>query len=100
MSGDDRARAAAALRALEALIARAPPPDQDGAREVFEALSALRDGMLARRRRDGGAPALDADLARVNAAIALAWSGAMPVAGFRAGRLEKARALLDGLAEG
>ena len=95
-TAEDRARADAARAALDRLIAAAPPPDMDGARAAFEALVALRDGLVARRRADGPSPALDEELARANAAVALAWSGAMPVAGFRPGRLEKARAMLDG----
>lgn len=90
-TAEDRARAA-----LDRLIAAAPPPDMDGARAAFEALVALRDGLVARRRTEGPSAALDAELARANAAVAFAWSGAMPVAGFRPGRLEKARVMLDG----
>lgn len=91
MSGD--APAARAIAALDALIAAAPPCDLDGARQAFEALVTLRDGLAARHR---AGEAVAAPLARVNAALALTWSGALPVAGFRAGRLERAKALLEG----
>ena len=92
MSTDEgRARAINALDKLLAATADAPPPDMDGAREVFEAVVALRDGLAARLRV--GEPVAD-ELARANAALAFAWSGTVPAAGFRPGRLQKARAVL------
>ncbi|RYJ04237.1 MAG: hypothetical protein EON47_01095 [Acetobacteraceae bacterium] len=83
-----------AIAALDRLIAAAPPADLDGARQAFEAIVTLRDQLASRRRAgEAVAPAL----ARVNSALAMTWSGAIPVAGFRSGRLERAKALLEGL---
>lgn len=79
--------AAQARAALDLLLAEPRPCTMDKARDAFLALVTLR----ARLRDDPEA------LARVNAAIALTWSGVIPVAGFKPGRLEKARAYLDGL---
>ncbi|MCW8084778.1 hypothetical protein [Sabulicella glaciei] len=78
---------------LERLVAEPRPCTMDKARDALLALSALRDE-LARRRRAG--EPVEEDLRRVNSALALTWSGALPVAGFRPGRLEKARAILEG----
>ena len=83
----------AACAALDLLIAEPRPCTMDKARDAFLALSTLRDD-LARRRRAG--EAVEEALARANAALALTWSAAIPVSGFRPGRLEKARALLEG----
>jgi hypothetical protein len=82
----------AARSALDYLIAEPQPCTMDKAREAMEALVAWRDG-LAMRRRAG--EAVDAELLRANAAIAFTWSAAIPVTGFKPGRLEKARAMLD-----
>lgn len=91
-------RRAEALAALDALVESAerdgPPRDLDGARAAFEALVALRDALAARKR--AGEADAGAGLARANAALAYTWSGAIPMAGFRPGRLELARAALTG----
>lgn len=78
---------------LDRLVAEPRPCTMDKARDALLALSAWRDA-LARRRRAG--EAVEEELRRVNSALALTWSGALPVAGFRPGRLEKARAILEG----
>lgn len=82
----------AARAALDLLIEAPRPCTMDKAREAFLCLVAWRDD-LARRRRAG--EAVVPELARANAVLALTWSGAIPVSGFRPGRLEKARALLE-----
>ena len=84
----------AALAALDRLIAVAPPCTVEEAMEALKRIVALRDGQVAQRRREGAAPALDARLACTNAVLSLAWSGAVPIAGFRRERLENARAAL------
>ncbi|WP_207536983.1 hypothetical protein [Sabulicella rubraurantiaca] len=85
--------AAEARAALDHLADEPRPCTMDKARDALLALSSLRDELV-RRRRAG--EAVEEDLRRVNSALALTWSGALPVAGFRPGRLEKARDLLKG----
>ncbi|HYF07162.1 MAG TPA: hypothetical protein VD970_06035 [Acetobacteraceae bacterium] len=88
MTEQDAARAA-----LDHLIAEPQPCTMEKAREAMEALVAWRDALAARRR---AGEAVEADLIRANAAIAFTWSAAIPVTGFKPGRLEKARAMLNG----
>ena len=76
-----------ARAALQRLVEEPRPCTMDKAREAFLALVALRN----RLAHDPAA------LARVNAAISLTWSGALPVSGFKPGRLEKALSYLEGL---
>lgn len=78
-----------AREALDRLIAEPRPCTMDKAREVFILLTARRDALA-----DAGAHG--EELARVNAALSMVWSAVLPQSGFRPGRLEKARALLDG----
>jgi hypothetical protein len=80
-----------ALAALDRLLAVAPPCTAQEAMEAMRRTVALRDLLVARRRAEGAAPALEARLACVNAVLSLTWSGAVPVTGFRRARLEKAR---------
>lgn len=77
-----------ARAALDALLDAPEEARMARARDAFIALSALRDALW----RDG-APA--PRLARVNAALSLAWGGAIPAAGFRRERIEAARAALE-----
>jgi hypothetical protein len=73
--------------ALDRLIAEPRPCTMDKAREVLRLLAAHRNALA--QRADAAE-----ELRCINAAIALVWSGAVPQAGFRPGRLEKARAML------
>lgn len=86
----------AALAALDRLLAVSPPCTAQEAMDAVRRVVALRDLLVARRRTDGAAPGFDARLARANAVLGLTWSGAVPVTGFRRGRLEKARDALAG----
>lgn len=83
-----------ALEALDRLLGQTPPATVDDAIQAMRRIVALRDHLIARRREQGGSPALDARLACVNATLSLTWSGAVPIFGFRHERLEKAREAL------
>jgi hypothetical protein len=92
MSEAEAARAT--LRALDRLLAEAPPcTAQDGMEAVRRAV-AWRDALVAGRRAQGASAALDRRLALANGVLGLVWSGVVPVAGFRRERLETARAAL------
>lgn len=82
----------AARAALDRLIAEPRPCTMDKGRDAFLALAAWRDALIARHR---AGEAVEAELLRANSALALTWSAVLPVAGFRPGRLEKARAVLE-----
>lgn len=84
--------AEAVRAALDRLIAEPRPCTMDKGRDAFLAIAAWRDALIARR---AAGEAVAVELLRANAALALLWSGVMPVAGFRPGRLEKARAMLE-----
>ena len=83
-----------ALAALERLQGASPPCTAEEATEALRLIVALRDRLTARRRRDGASPGLDGKLARVNAALSLVWSGAVPIVGFRRKHLKEAHAAL------
>jgi hypothetical protein len=84
--------------ALDRLLAIAPPCTAQEAMDAMRQVVALRDGLVAQRRRAGGSPELDRRLTEANAVLSLTWSGVVPVTGFRRKRLEKARAALGGTA--
>ncbi len=93
-SQEERRARREALAAIDRLLAEAPPCTAQEAVEAMRRAVALRDLLVARRRAEGPSPALDQRLALANAALSLTWSGAVPVTGFRRGRLEKARGAL------
>lgn len=83
-----------ACLAIDRVLAEAPPATaQEGMDAVAQAV-AWRDMLVARRRAEGASVALDGRLALANGILALAWSGVVPVTGFRKERLLKARAAL------
>lgn len=86
---DERARREA-LAALERLLAASPPCTAEEATEALRRVVALRDRLTARRRHQSASPDLDRKLARVNAALSLVWSGAVPIVGFRRKHLREA----------
>jgi len=84
--------AEAARAALDRLIAEPRPCTMDKGRDAFLTIAAWRDALILRRH---AGDAVEAELLRANTALSLTWSAVLPVAGFRPGRLEKARAILD-----
>lgn len=90
-SQEEREARHLALLAIERLLAIAPPCTAQEAMEATRRSVALRDLLLARRRLEGASEELDRRLALANGILSLAWSGTVPVSGFRRGRLETAR---------
>jgi hypothetical protein len=82
---------AAALRALDRLLADAPPCSAQEGMDAVRCSVAWRDAVIARQR---AGEAVERRLALANGVLGLTWSGVVPVSGFRRERLEKARAAL------
>lgn len=94
LHAEEAALRAAALAALDRLIAEAPPCTVDEAMQAMRRAVALRDYLVARHREGAEDPGLVSRLACVNATLSLTWSGAVPTEGFRKDLLKRARAAL------
>lgn len=79
---------------IDRVLAEAPPATAQEGMDAVALTVAWRDLLVARRRAEGASEALDGRLALANGVLALTWSGAVPVTGFRKERLVKARAAL------
>jgi hypothetical protein len=87
--------------AIDRVLADAPPATAQEGMDAVAQTVAWRDLLVARRRAEGASQALEERLALSNGVLALAWSGVVPVTGFRKERLVKALdALADAAGEG
>jgi hypothetical protein len=82
---------AAALRALDRLLADTPPCSAQEGMDAVRCSVAWRDAVVARHR---AGEAVGQRLALANGVLGLTWSGVVPVSGFRRERLQKARAAI------